>query len=193
MDGREDEMTEPRFSTLSPEAWTPEQRRVAVALAASPRGGVRGPYAPLIHSPELADRMRHLGDFIRFEGVLPPRLKEILIFTVAGRWSAAFMYAVHREGAASHGLAPALVEALARGETPAGLSAAEAAAHAVATELLRNAAVSDATFAAARRHFDERALIELVAFVGYYTSLAMILNTARVEPPAGAAPLPARS
>ena len=183
-------MAEPRFKTISPEHWTDAQRRVAEALAKSPRGSVRGPYVPLIYSPELADRMRHLGDFIRFEGVLPPRLREIVIYTVARHWSVEFMFAVHRQMAAEFGIEPAIVDAIAHGRRPLTLSPPEEAAYDAARDLLRTARIGDATFAALRQHFDERGVIELVAFVGYYTSLAMVLNTAGIEPPPGAPRLP---
>jgi len=183
-------MTEPRFPTLSPDQLTPEQRRVAEALARSPRGAVRGPYVPLIYSPELADRMRHLGDFIRFEGVLPPRLKEIVIFTVARHWSVAFMFAIHRQNAAELGLERAVIDAIAQGRRPAALTPPEDAAYDAARDLLRGARIGAATFTALRQHFDERGVIELVSFVGYYTALAMILNTAEIAPPAGAEALP---
>jgi 4-carboxymuconolactone decarboxylase len=183
-------MTEQRFRPLAPAELTPEQQAVATKLAQGPRGSVRGPYVPLIYSPELADRMRHLGDFIRFEGVLPPRLKEIVIFAVARHWSVEFMFAVHREQSATLGVDRAIPDAIAAGRRPQGLAPSEQAALDLAEELLRTGATSDKAFGAARAHFDERAVIELVAFVGYYTALAMILNTAGIAPPEGAPKLP---
>jgi 4-carboxymuconolactone decarboxylase len=183
-------MTETRFPPLAPEEWSDAQRKVAASLTSSPRGGVRGPYVPLIYSPELAAHMLHLGDFIRFEGVLPPRLKEVVILAVARHWSVDFMFAVHRENSAELGLERAVVDAIAAGGRPQGLPPEEDAALAATLELLRTGRIGDEAYAAMRRHFDERGLIELVGFVGYYTSLAMILNTARIPPPEGAAPLP---
>jgi 4-carboxymuconolactone decarboxylase len=111
-------MNEPRFKVPSATQMSPAQRAVSAALAASPRGSVRGPYVALIHSPDLADRMRHLGDFIRFEGVLPARLKELVILLVARHWSVAFMFAVHREPAGAQGID---ADAIAAGRTPADL------------------------------------------------------------------------
>ncbi len=179
-----------RFPALSPGQWNAEQRQVADTLTKGPRGGVRGPYVPLIYSPDLAERMRHLGDFIRFEGALPPRLKEIVIFTVARHWSAEYMFGVHREMSKEAGVERALVEAIAAGRRPEGLTPPEDAAYDAARELLRVARLSDESFAALRRHFGERGAIELVCFVGYYTTLAMVLNTAEVPPPEGAGHLP---
>jgi len=179
-----------RFPALSPAVWDDEQRKVADTLTKGPRGGVRGPYVPLIYSPDLAERMRHLGDFIRFAGVLPPRTKEIVIFTVGRHWSAEYMFGVHRQMSKEVGLEPAIIDAIAAGRRPQGLTPAEEAAYDAARELVRVARLSDATFAALRQHFGARGAIELVTFVGYYTTLAMVLNTADVPPPEGMAPLP---
>ncbi len=183
-------MTEPRFRPLAPEEMTDEQRTVVAALVASPRGSLRGPYISLIRSPVLADRMRVLGDFIRFEGLLPPRLKEILILMTARHWSVDYMFAVHREMAAASGLDPAITVAIAHGNRPARLVPAEEAACTMARELLQTGRVGDPTFAAARDAWGERGVVELAAFIGYYSALAMILNTAETAPPAGAEPLP---
>jgi 4-carboxymuconolactone decarboxylase len=134
--------------------------------------------------------MRHLGDFIRFEGVLPARLKEILTLLVARHWTVDYMFAVHREMSAAAGLDPETVDAIAAGRRPGGLETAEAAAYDMARELLREGRVGDAAFAAARGALGERGVVELTAFIGYYTLLAMLLNMAETPPPMGATPLP---
>lgn len=183
-------MTEPRIRPPAPDDMTEEQRALVAALTASPRGSLRGPYLPLIHSPDLADRMRVLGDFIRFGGLLPPRLKEILILLNARHWSVDYMFAVHREMAEAAGIDAAIVAAIASGHRPGGLTPDEQAAYDLAAALLQTGRVDDASFAAARAAWGERGVVELSAFVGYYTALAMILNTAGIEPPAGAPRLP---
>src|SRR5258708_26996094 len=142
-----------RFRNLSVEERSPEQQRLAETLSASPRGSVRGPYIPLQHSPDLAARMRHLGDFTRFGGEIAPKLKEILILLNARHWSMDYMFAVHRDFAREAGVDPAIIDTIAQGERPAGLDAAEGAAVDLARELLRDCRVSDAHFAAARETF----------------------------------------
>ena len=179
-----------RFRNLAPEERNAEQQRLAEKLTASPRGSVRGPYVVLQHSPDLADRMRHLGDFIRFEGQLPAKLKEILILLVARHWTVDYMFAVHRGFAREAGVDPAVADAIAAGERPDGLDALQQVAYDLAIELLAGFRVADATFAAARAALGEGGTAELVSFVGYYTMLAMILNTAETALPAGAEPLP---
>ena len=129
-------MTEPRFRTLSPEQWTPEQRRVAEALAQAARAAaVRGPYVPLIHSPELADRMRHLGDFIRFEGVLPPRLRRSSSSPWRGTGRSSSCSRSIAQMSAELGIDRAIVDAIAQGRRPAELTPQEAAAYDAAREL----------------------------------------------------------
>jgi 4-carboxymuconolactone decarboxylase len=179
-----------RFRNLRPEERNAEQQRLAETLSASPRGSVRGPYIPLQHSPDLADRMRHLGDFIRFGGEIAPKLKEILILLNARHWSMAYMFAVHRDFAREAGVDPAIIEAIAQGERPLGLEPAESVAMDLAQDLLCDCRVSDAHFAAAREKFGEKGTIELIGFIGYYTMLAMILNASEVTLPPGAEPLP---
>jgi 4-carboxymuconolactone decarboxylase len=182
-----------RFRNLKPDERSREQQALAEKLTASRRGSVRGPYIPLQHSPELADRMRHLGDFIRFGGALPAKLKEILILLNARHWSMDYMFAVHRDFSREAGVDPAIVEAIAAGERPEGLDAVESAAFDLAQELLRECRVSDACFAAARDQLGETSTIELISFIGYYTMLAMILNASEMSLPPGAQALPSLS
>jgi 4-carboxymuconolactone decarboxylase len=44
---------------------------------------------------------------------------------------------------------------------------------------------SDATYGAARERFGEAGVIDLAATVGYYTTLALVMNVARTAAPGG--------
>ena len=73
----------PRIPAISGrEELAPEHRAVWDAIQGS-RGQVRGPFAMLLHSPELAGRVAHLGAYVRFEGVLDPRTKEVVVLATA--------------------------------------------------------------------------------------------------------------
>ena len=50
---------------------------------AQTRGEVRGPFAMLLHSPDVASRIAHVGTYIRFETTLEPPMRELAILTVA--------------------------------------------------------------------------------------------------------------
>src|ERR1700686_4456423 len=80
-------MTGPRFKPIPPEQMTPEQKRVVQALTDGPR-----------------DRVRVLGDYVRFETSLPASLRELAILVVARFWSAQYEWYAHRQHAVKAGL-----------------------------------------------------------------------------------------
>src|SRR5215471_11997158 len=140
-------MTGPRFKPLPPEQMTAEQTRVAQALTQGPRGGVRGPFLALLRIPALADRVRALGDYVRFESALPPPLSELAILVVARFWTAQYEWYAHSRHAVKAGVDPSVPEAIAEGKRPPKLSADEALVYDFCSELLNARDVSDKTFA----------------------------------------------
>jgi 4-carboxymuconolactone decarboxylase len=74
---------------------TPAQKKAAAELAAGPRGGVRGPFVPLLRSPELMDRLQKVGEYLRYQGSLQTRLNEFVMLIVARQWSQQFEWFVH--------------------------------------------------------------------------------------------------
>jgi 4-carboxymuconolactone decarboxylase len=180
----------PRFKPLAQHDMSLDQQRVAQAVATGPRGGLRGPFHALLRSPELADRTRHLGDYLRFEGSIPAPLRELTILIVARFWSAHYEWNAHRKHAASAGLDPGIADAIEIGHRPPKLSADEAAVYDLISELLNDKDISDATFDAAVTRFGERLVIELIGLAGYYGFVSLILNASRTPVPEGGKPLP---
>jgi pimeloyl-ACP methyl ester carboxylesterase/alkylhydroperoxidase family enzyme len=180
-----------RFAPLSDHDMTPEQKRVAHAVASGPRGGLRGPFHALLRSPELADRVRHLGDFVRFESAFPAPLRELAILLVARFWSAHYEWNAHRKHAVASGLDPAVPAAVETCRRPASLSPDEALVYDFISELLADKDISDATYEAATSRFGERAIVELIATAGYYGFVSLVLNAARTPVPEGGTRLPA--
>ena len=183
-------MNAPRFRPLSPEEMTAEQKRVAQAIASGPRGGVRGPFPALLRSPELADRIRHLGDYIRFESALAPPLRELAILLVARFWSAHYEWHAHQQAALKAGMNPDIPEAIAQGRRPTSLSSDENLIYDFFSQLLTKKDVADATYEAAIERFGEKSVVELICTAGYYSFISLILNTNRTPVPEGGKPLP---
>ena len=115
----------PRFKPLSQHDMSLDQQRVAQAVAGGPRGGLRGPFHALLRSPELADRVRHLGDYVRFESTVPAALRELAILLVARFWTSHYEWNAHRRHAGTAGLDPSIADAIEIGKRPASLSADE--------------------------------------------------------------------
>jgi 4-carboxymuconolactone decarboxylase len=182
-------MAEGRFKELTPETMTPEQRRVADSIQSGPRGaGLRGPFNALLRSPELADYVQKVGEYVRFKTSIPARLNELAIIIAGRRWTAQYEFYAHRRLALQAGLKPEIADAIAEGRRPEGMQEDETIVYHFATELLETGQVSDAIYECALGKFGERGVIDLVGAAGYYTVVSLVLNVAQVPLPPGETP-----
>jgi 4-carboxymuconolactone decarboxylase len=165
---------------------TEAQKRVYQSIAAGPRGGVRGPFNALLRSPELADRVQRVGEYLRFGTSLPARLNELAILINARFWGSKYEWYAHRPLAEKGGLAPAIADALARNRRPEGMQPDETLVYEFCTALHTTHAVDDALFDRAVAALGERGVMDLIGVSGYYTLVSMVLNVAEVPLPAGA-------
>jgi len=179
---------EPRFPRLTIDLMTPEQRAVAAEIAAGPRGEVRGPFLALLHHPELARRLQALGEQLRWKAKLAPHLVELAVLVTARHWTCQHEWYMHEKLARKHGLEERIVTAIAKGREPEGMPADEAAVHAFCREVHASGRAGDAAFDAVRRRFGLDGALELIALCGYYSLMAMVLNTAGMPLPDNAPP-----
>jgi 4-carboxymuconolactone decarboxylase len=178
-----------RMPPLPPETLDPAQRAAADELIAGPRKAVRGPFIPLMRSPELLTRVQKVGETLRFHSVLPARLTELATLVVARVWTQQFEWCVHAPLAVAAGVAPETVEALRHGRRPPTLPDDERRVVDLVHELLAHHGLSDATYEDAVAALGERGVVELVGLIGYFTMLSMVLNVARTPPDATDVPL----
>lgn len=176
-----------RFDDIPRERLSDAQRRVYDAIAGGPRGGVRGPFAVLLRSPELADRVQKLGEYLRFESSLPPRLNEFAILVNARFWQSKFEWFAHRPLAIKAGVTESVIADLAQNRRPAGMQPDEALVYDFCTALHASHFVDDALFRRVVALVGERGVVDLIGVSGYYTLVSMVLNVAEVPLPAGAA------
>jgi 4-carboxymuconolactone decarboxylase len=167
---------------------TPAQRAVAAEISAGPRGEVRGPYVALIHHAELARRVQQLGEQLRWHSKLPPALLELAVLVTAREWNCQHEWYMHEQLARRAGLEPRVFEAIAQGREPQGMSADEALVYRASKQAHRSGRLDDETFAAARGRFGLDGTLELLALNGYYSMMAMVLNTAGLPLPDNAPP-----
>ena len=182
-------MTTDRLPPIPDDALTPAQRAASEELTSGPRGKLAGPFVPLLRSPELMARVQKVGAFLRFESALPDRIKELAILVTARHWDQPYEWSFHLPLALKAGVERGTAEAIAEGRRPARLTAQEAAAHELLTELLQTRQVGDDAYGAALGQFGEAGVVELIAFGGYYGLLAMVMNTARTPSDAAEIPL----
>jgi 4-carboxymuconolactone decarboxylase len=186
-------MTGERLPLPAPQAMTAAQRAAAEQLRAGPRKGVNGPFIPLLRSPELLMRLEKVGEYLRFDSAIPARIAEFATLVVARAWSQQFEWAMHVPLALKAGTEQASIDDLREGRRPASMSAAEALVFDFLSELASNRGVSQASFEAVVAEWQEQGLIDLVAIVGYFITMSMLLNVAHTPREADSAvdPLPA--
>lgn len=177
-----------RLPPIPADRLTDAQKTAMTEFAAARKTGVSGPFWPLLRSPEVMNRARAMGDYLRFASVLPPRLSEFAILITARQWTQNYEWDAHAPLAAQGGLKPAIIAAIADGRRPEGMAEDEDTLYTICDELHRTQSVSDATYARAVKVFGEQGVVDIVGIQGYYTLLAMVLNTARTPVPQGHTP-----
>jgi 4-carboxymuconolactone decarboxylase len=177
-----------RFPVLTEATMTPRQRESYQAIVSGPRQGARGPFNALLRSPEVADRVQKVGEYIRFQSTIPAPLNELAILITGRFWGAQYEFWAHSRLARTAGLADAIIDAIAEGRRPTKMSDDERIVYDLCTELFRDKAVADPTFKAAAGRFGEQGVIDLIAACGYYSIVSMVLNVDRHPLPAGEQP-----
>ena len=163
-----------------------EQQTQALAEFVAARGQPTGPWIVLLRSPELMSRTRGLSDYLRFESPLPGYLREFVILLTARQWGQSYEWNAHYPLALDEGVSADMAQAIAEGRRPEGMVEEEEILYDLFMELQRNHSVSDRTYERAVERFGEQGVVETVSLIGYYTMIAMLLNTARTPLPAGA-------
>ena len=175
----------PRLPDIVVENMSQEQRRIHDAIISGPRGVVPGPLRVWLNSPELAERAQTLGAFCRYGTVLPPHLSELAIITVGAYWKAGYEWAVHAPIALTAGVDADVIEAIRTGKQPTFNHADAAALYGFTYELLHHRKVSEATYRTAEKVLGQRALVDLVGIIGYYTLISTTIVAFEVPPPEG--------
>ena len=177
-----------RFPPLKWGQMSEQQKTMMRHVLDGPRTAPNGPFNVMLRSPIMGDYAQELGAQVRFNSSLPAPLREMAILIAARHWTVHYEWNAHKTAALSAGLNPAIVAAIAAGETPKSMQANEAALHRFCSELLETTRVSDATFAAAKAAFGEQGVAEIIFTLGYYSTGAMFLNVDEYPLPAGVQP-----
>src|SRR5262245_33832126 len=182
-----------RMQYIPKDRWNEAQKKAVAGLMASKRAptDVTGPFIIMLRSPEFMDRTQRLGEFLRYDTTLSPRLSEMVILMTARGWTQQYEWNAHAPLALKGGLKQDVITAIAEGRRPAQMAEDEAVAYDLCAELDRTKSVSDTTYARAVKQFGEQGVVEILGLKGYYTMLAMLLNTSRTQVPGGKPPLSA--
>ena len=178
-----------RMPPIAADRMTDAQKKAVADYKALRGADLTGPpWSVLLRVPDhvipaLQIRLHYLN-----KSVLGPHLTEFAILFGARRWTNNWEWNAHAPAAATAGVKPEVIAALAEGRRPDGMSEDEAIVYELCAELQSNQSVSDPTYARALAKFGEPGVVEAASLEGYYTYLSMIMNAARSPLPAGAKP-----
>jgi 4-carboxymuconolactone decarboxylase len=179
-----------RMPPISPEKYDAAQQKAAEEFQAARKGPVFGPFSMLIRIPELMTANRIMGDYRRLKPLIGTKLSELIILIVAREWTQDYEWYVHAPIALKQGINQEIIDAIAEGRRPTEMNADQEICYDFTMELHRNKRVSDATYDRALKRFGETGVLDIAGINGYYTGLAMAMNTTRMPIPADGKHLP---
>jgi AhpD family alkylhydroperoxidase len=135
----------------------------------------------LARHPALTRAFNTFNGHVQFATTLSPRQRELLVLRVAERRHCAYEWAQHVVLAGDAGLSAEEIARIADGPDAPEWSALERAMLAAVDELVDQATVAGATWAALARELDQQQLMDLVFTVGAYELLAMAFRSFGVE------------
>ena len=177
----------PRLSDIDVSRLSPDQKKAYDAIVSGPRGEVVGPLRVWLNSPTLADRAQALGQYARYDSVLPIQQSELAIIVTARIWSSGFEWAHHAPLAVSAGISDENVDRIGRAKKPHFEDRTLQAIFDFAVELHRDRRVSDQSFHAALATLGQQGVVDLVGICGYYTLISMTINAFNVPDGTGPA------
>jgi 4-carboxymuconolactone decarboxylase len=176
-----------RYPALNPEQLSPQQKAYVENLQKPPRNNTTAlknpPFKVYMRSPDLANKLEAVSDYVRWGTGLEPRLTELAIMITARQWSSQWIWRGHYRAAVRGGLDQSVGTDIAAGRRPTKMKEDEEVLYNYAMEMYRDRTVSDTNYAAAVKQFGEKGLIDLVATMGYYDTVAMTLITAKAIAP----------
>lgn len=173
----------PRIRPLERSEWNEE----AAKLLEGPRrvGTTKGEtvniLATLARYPTLFRAWSAFGNHVLFASSLPPRERELLILRIGWLCGSEYEFGQHAIIGRQVGLTDDEVRRVTLGPDAPGWEAFDATLLRAVDELHADAFVSDATWNALAKRYDERQLMDLLFAVGQYNLVSMVLNSLGVQ------------
>ena len=174
-----------RLPSITKKDQVPAKDHAAFDSIVASRGAVQGPFTMFLNSPPVAERVGHLGAYVRFEGSLDMRVRVLAAMTAAREFEAMYVWGAQTGGARRQSVPEATIAAI-RDNHSRGVPPEDAQIIDFTRQLLRKHRVEDALFKAMQARFGNDELVQLTTAIGYYSLLAMTVNACELEPAAGA-------
>jgi 4-carboxymuconolactone decarboxylase len=185
----------PRIPPLGENEGDPEIRDMLNALPQGADGAV-GEYnifRTLARHPDLFRSWLPFGGYLLVGGKLPARDRELMILRTAVRCRSSYEWGQHVRISERMGIEREAIDRVLEGAGAEGWSELESALMRAVDELHDDSRISDSTWAALSREYDETQLIELTMLIGQYHMVAFGLNSLGVQLDDGLESLPDES
>jgi|TARA_Y100000031_G_scaffold97390_1_gene106772 4-carboxymuconolactone decarboxylase len=139
--------------------------------------GLAGPFGVWVRAPAVGNAIQQLGAAARFATSLDEATKEIAICTVGAHYKAKFELAAHKNLAMRAGISAEVTEAIHHGAAPDFATDEHRLSYQLASQLLNQHRVDDATYRQGVELWGESGMIELVSVIGHYCIVSLTLNT----------------
>ena len=137
----------------------------------------------LVNSPEMARAFNGIGGYIRFKSKLDPRLRELAILQVGWMEKSEYEFTHHVKIGREFGVTDEDIAGL-MAETEGKPSKLEPLAKAIlkgAREMVRELAMSDATFAEIKKDLSDEHMVDLVLTIAFYCGVVRVLATMKID------------
>jgi 4-carboxymuconolactone decarboxylase len=188
-----------RVGLVEPSKMTPDQKELydstmkeAVPwaqssgfIAALPDGRVVGPFNLALQSPQIGAAFARLQSTEESETTLTPRVRQVVILTIGAVWQCDYERYAHRAVAHKLGMTPEVIDALAEGAEPKGLTDEELLASQVTQRIVTDHKLPDDLFRKAQTTFGNQGIVDLLILAGCYVTVCSMLNSFEVPVPSG--------
>ena len=157
-----------------------EQKPIFDRIAKT-RGSVQNVFGALMNSPEAAEVVTSVGEYIRYKSKLDPAIRETAILTTAKELNNSYEWAQHEPVALEVGVRDEVIDAILSGKGPMGLPAKEGIFIQAAKELVRDATLNKKTFQALDHLLGVELTIDFLVTVGYYSMVARVISALEVD------------
>lgn len=174
----------PRLKPITQRDQVADEDRPAFDEIIASRGRINAPQSMLLYAPRISARASALNDALR--ELLSEADFEVAVLSAARAFDIDFVWAAHVPAAQRAGVSPATIEAIRTGGDLSALSRREQTIISIGRELVGKHQLSADAFEQARGELGERALIEVLAAMGYYLMIGCVLIATDMELPEGA-------
>ena len=180
----------PRIALISSREQADPAGRAVFDAVAEGRRSVRGPFALLMHSPPLCQRVFDVSNHLRAASLLSPRTRELVTIITAREQDCPYVWASHAPAARREGVPDATIALIRNHGDTANLAPDDTDGVEFTRQVLRSHRVAQALFDRLRDGHGVPWLVELTALIGHYRMITATLNAFEVAPATGAEQLP---